>query len=293
MNQSAAKRALLLLEHLAGHPDGVSLTELCDSLDLPKSIVHRLLALLQETGFVQQEESKGRYGLTLKLTMLGLRHYVSTGIDDLVQPILDRLAADTGELARLAVADGDRLVWVAKAQGARTGLRYDPGVDHDTGHDVVLHATSTGKVWLASMPEDEALRIVAATDLLKTERFGPNAVRTIEAFRAKLDETRRKGFGEAIEEGEAGTAAVAVAVYDEGVRGHARGRAVGTLSLAGPLVRFGPERRELLAARLAAAARELGGVWPLRLAGDRTSASSSRSTPTTTEIAREQRRTAV
>lgn len=293
MNQSAAKRALLLLEHLAGHPAGVSLTELCAALELPKSIVHRLLALLQETGFVQQEESKGRYGLTLKLTMLGLRHYVSTGIDDLVQPILDRLAADTGELARLAVADGDRLVWVAKAQGARSGLRYDPGVDHDTGHDVILHATSTGKVWLASMPDEEALRIVAATDLRTPERFGPNAVRTLEAFRAKLEETRRKGFGEAIEEGEAGTAAVAVAVYDEGARGVARGRALATLSLAGPLVRFAPERRELLAVRLAAAARELGGVWPLRLVSVHETASLARPSMTATENRREQRRTAV
>lgn len=293
MNQSAAKRTLLILEHLAGQPAGVTLTDLCDDLGLPKSVVHRLLALLQETGFVQQEASKGRYGLTLKLTMLGLRHYVSTGIDDLVQPILDRLAADTGELARLAVADGDRLVWVAKAQGARSGLRYDPEVDHDTGHDVILHATSTGKVWLATMPEDEALRIVAATDLRTPERFGPNAVRTLEAFREKLEETRRKGFGEAVEEGEAGTAAVAVAVHDDSVRGRDRGRAVATLSLAGPLVRFSPERRELLAVRLAAAARELGGVWPLRLASVHEPLLPTRTPSTRTEISRVQRRATV
>ena len=293
MNQSAAKRTLLILEHLAGQPAGVTLTDLCDDLGLPKSVVHRLLALLQETGFVHQEASKGRYGLTLKLTMLGLRHYVSTGIDDLVQPILDRLAVDTGELARLAVADGDRLVWVAKAQGARSGLRYDPEVDHDTGHDVILHATSTGKVWLATMPEDEALRIVAATDLRTPERFGPNAVRTLEAFREKLEETRRKGFGEAVEEGEAGTAAVAVAVHDDSVQSRARGRAVATLSLAGPLVRFSPERRELLAVRLAAAARELGGVWPLRLASVHETLLPSRTPSTRTEISRVQRRATV
>jgi hypothetical protein len=39
------------------------------------------------------------------------------------------------------------------------------------------------------------------------------------------------------------------------------------LSLAGPLLRFGPERRPELARLIAAAAEELGGIWPLRFRG--------------------------
>lgn len=265
MNQSAAKRALLILEHLAGQPSGVMLTELCDALALPKSGAHRLLALLHEAGYVRQDPDTGRYALTLKLTMLGLRHYVGTGLDDLVQPILDSLAADTGELARLAIVEGTRLVWVAKAQGARSGLRYDPDLDHDTGHDVVLHATATGKAWLATLPEARALAIVSETGLRTPPRFGPNVARSIDHFAGLLAETRRKGYGEALEEGEPGTAAVAVAVFDTATRD--KSPAVATLSLAGPLFRFGAERRLEFAARLARSARELGSIWPLTAPG--------------------------
>lgn len=261
MNQSAAKRALLILEHLTGRPSGVMLTELCDGLALPKSGAHRLLALLQDAGYVHQDVQSGRYALTLKLTMLGLRHYVGTGLDDLAQPILDSLAVDTGELARLAIVDGSRLVWVAKAQGARSGLRYDPDVDHDTGHDVVLHATATGKAWLATLPEAAALQIVGETNLRTPPRFGPRVARSLDQFAELLAETRRKGFGEAVEEGEPGTAAVAVAVFDTSSRQD--GPAVATLSLAGPLFRFGSERRLEFAERLSRSARELGSIWPL------------------------------
>lgn len=257
MNQSAAKRSLLLLECLSGHPAGLPLNVICEAIALPKSIAHRLLALLAEAGYVQQAEG-GRYALTLKLTMLGLRHYVQTGLDNLAQPVLDRLARDSGELARLALVEGERLVWVAKAQGARTGLRYDPEVDHDTGHDVVLHATAAGKAWLATLPEAEALRIVAATGLQTPARFGPRVARTLDDVSRRLVATRAAGYGEALEEGEPGTAAVAVAV-----RGGA-GRVVGTLSLAGPVVRFGAERRPQLAERLHAAAAELAQIWPLQ-----------------------------
>ena len=186
MNQSAVKRALALLEHLAGRPAGQGVTVLADELALPKSIAHRLLGVLAETGYVRQDAETGRYALTLKLTTLGLRHYVRTGLDDLAQPLLDRLAAETGELARLAVVDGERLVWVAKAQGAPSGLRYDPDIDHDTGHDVVLHATATGKAWLATLPDPEALRIVEATGLRTPARFGANVARTLPQFRSCL-----------------------------------------------------------------------------------------------------------
>ena len=262
MNQSAVKRALLVLESLTGRPDGVSLTDIADALNLPKSIGHRLLALLIEAGFVVQDSQTSRYRLTLKLTMLGLRHYVRTGLDDLAQPVLDRLAADTGELARLAIVEGEKLIWVAKAQGARSGLRYDPDLDHDTGHDVVLHSTATGKAWLATLSEAEAMRIVEATNLRTPSRFGPNVVRSLDAFRQMLQATRLAGFGEAVEEGEPGTAAVAVAVVD--ASGVGSGPTIGTLSLAGPLLRFGSERRRLLATRLTKAAEDLGSIWPLR-----------------------------
>jgi hypothetical protein len=70
------------------------------------------------------------------------------------------------------------------------------------------------------------------------------------------------GYGIALDEGEPGTAAVAVAVVD--AHGAGAGSTVGTLSLAGPMMRFGEERRALYAACLAKASEELGNIWPLR-----------------------------
>jgi IclR family transcriptional regulator, acetate operon repressor len=255
--KSAAKRSLDLLELLAASPDALAVTEIGVRLALPKSAVHRLLALLLDKGFVHRDEASARYSLTLKLAMLGLRHFAGLGLTDVAQPILDRLAAESGELARLAIVENDRLVWVAKAQGARHGLRYDP----DTGLNVVLHATAVGKAWLATLPEKEALRIVAATRFATPAHFGPNAIRTLEPFRAALQEARARGFGTAIEEGEAGTAAVAVVFR---ASADPQAPVAGTLSVAGPLGRFPASRRAAFARTLTAAAKELASVWPIR-----------------------------
>ena len=47
------------------------------------------------------------------------------------------------------------LVWVAHAQGASGALLYRPSLVSNT---VSMHATATGKAWLAAMPEEEALQ---------------------------------------------------------------------------------------------------------------------------------------
>jgi DNA-binding IclR family transcriptional regulator len=245
------------LECLADRPDGLGLADLCNDLNMPKSVAHRLLALLIDQGFVRQDGDSARYCLTLKLTLLGLRYYAGTGLKDVSQPILDGLADRTGELVRLALVENDRMVWVGKAQGARYGLRYDP----DTGYEVVLHATATGKAWLATLDESDAVRIIAATGFRTPPRFGPNAIRTVEAFLKALAETRERGYGIAVEEGEPGTAAVAVAV-----RASASPDAptAATLSAAGPVVRFTPERQQKIARQLQFAAEELSALWPIR-----------------------------
>ncbi len=257
MSQSATRRSLEILELLSEAPGGLALSDICGRLRIPKSVTHRLLALLADSGFVRQDAASARYGLTLKLTLLGLRHFAGTGLKDLIQPVLDRLAIATGELVRLAIVEGEGMVWVAKAQGARFGLKYDP----DTGYDVVLHATATGKAWLSTLPEDEAVRIVSRTGFRTPSRFGPNAVRTIKEFRRALTETRARGYGVAIEEGEPGTAAVAVAVR---IGAGARAATVATLSAAGPVSRFTPAQRTTLARHLKAAADELAAIWPIR-----------------------------
>lgn len=256
MVYSPAQRCLDILEVLSEAPGGLPLSGIGARLQLPKSATHRFLAVLEARGFVRQDPATQHYGLTFKLPRLAFRFIASTGITDIAQPVLNALAARTGELARLAIVDGDTLTWVAKAQGAPLGLRYDD----QAGRDVILHATATGKVWLASLPESAALAIVERAGGLGRRELGPNAVTSMTALGRELRATRRRGWGEAVEEGEPGVAAVAAPIR----AGHDEARVVATLSIAGPLARMDGPRRALHAQEALAAARELTELWPAR-----------------------------
>ncbi len=257
MVYSPAQRCLDILELLADAPDGIALSVVGTRLALPKSATYRFLSLLERRGYVRQDAATQYYRLTLKLPALGFRFLGGTHLTEACQPVLDSLAARTGELARLAVVEGDSLTWVAKAQGALSGLRYDP----DTGHEVVLHATATGKAWLASLPEERALAIAAAHGFGAPKRFGPRVVRTLTQLKRELRETRRRGWGEAVGEGAPGVAAVAAVIRSDT---RPDSPVVGTVSVAGPLARLDAKRRAEIARDTLVAARELTEVWPIR-----------------------------
>lgn len=257
MTVAAVDRCIRLIELLAATPDGCTVTDLAAALASPKSAVHRLLATLAARGYVVQDARSQTYAGSLRLATLGFRCLDARHLPDAAQQVLDALARDTQEYCRLALVGENELAWVARAQGALQGLRYEPPMSHA----VVLHATASGKAWLATMPDDEALAIASARGLAAPPNAGANVVSSVEALRRHLAETRRRRFAVAHDEVEAGTWSCAIAF-----RGGDLPDApfAGTISVAGPAQRM---RRHPLAwygARLARAAATLAAAWPLQ-----------------------------
>src|SRR5262245_23235206 len=132
MSHVPAERCLSIIELLANGAGAMPLGEIADRLALPKSGAHRLLATLVDLGWAEKDADTSFYRLTMRLAVLGQQFYVATGIPDLCQPLLDRLAQECRDFARLSVVDGDALVWVAHSQGATRGLLYQPSLSSNT-----------------------------------------------------------------------------------------------------------------------------------------------------------------
>ncbi|MDF2809635.1 MAG: IclR family transcriptional regulator [Microvirga sp.] len=241
-------RALKTLELMSTEMEGISVTEIAERVSLPKSGAHRLLADLVRLGYVRQDPLTERYHLTTRLISIGLAHLSASGITDLSQPVIDRLAKDSGELVRLTVVDGDQLTWVAKAQGARSGFRYDP----EMGGHPTLFCTATGQAWLATLGDDEAVELVVKQGFGHLGEHGPNAPRTISALLDAIRRARANGYAHVDQAADEGTSAIAAAILDP-----RSGRAIGTVSIAGPSFRLTPDRATGLSPVLLSAAQEL------------------------------------
>lgn len=244
------ERTLAILERLAADVRGVSLATLADDLDIPRSAAHRLLSDLSDQGYVRQSRERGDYVLTTKLVSLGLNYLKHSGVVDLSQPILDRLAESSGELCRLGVVDVDHITWVALSQGARAGLRYDP----DMGIDVQLSCTSSGHAWLATLPEDDAIALLSKQGLAKQADYGPHAPGSMAAVLKAIRLAKKQGYAITSETYAHGLAAIATTIQPPG-----RG-AVGVLAISGPSVRLTEQKMLSLVPDLKAAAADIASA---------------------------------
>jgi DNA-binding IclR family transcriptional regulator len=252
----ALEKSLAILEYLTTRPDGASLASISTDLNQLRSACHRTLQELIGYGYVRAMPQRGDYALTTKLASMGLSYLGKSGVVDIVQPMLDRLARTTEELVRLAIVDGERLTLVAKAQGARSGLRYDP----DMGIELNLSCSAAGHAWLMTLTEEQAIQAVTRQGMGDRSHYGPNAPTTIRALLKMLQEHRKRGYSVIRDVYAAGMSSMAAPVQRRGEP------ATGVVIVAGPSVRLTETRMHQFGPDLVSIADEMalaGNASPL------------------------------
>ncbi len=255
---SNVDRVFTVIELLARARTGLPLSVISDKLGLPKSSLHLILRLLIAKGYIRQDPATQQYVLTMRLLALGFRHLEASGLTNACQPTLDHLAEAVGEFVQMRIVDGEELISVAWAQGSQSALRYvATGAPQSN-----LHATACGAVWLASLSEEEAARLVLKHGFEAQESSpGRQQVRTLPELFDKLRKTRARGYGLNLDEGAPGVNAVAVAIKADETPGSP---VIGALAIAGPVTRLPRKKLIEFVANLKAAASELSAVWPMQ-----------------------------
>jgi len=148
------------------------------------------------------------------------------------------------------VRDGNHHLTVNKVDGPQTFR-----VTSDPGHLGALHTTSVGKALVAFAEDSERVRLVEELELEPLTEF---SITDRDAFRADIEQVRRRGYAVMDEENELGMRAVAVPVFN------AQGYAFASLATAVPVFRLSMEDLVALVPVLQEAASELSARLPQR-----------------------------
>ncbi|MDI3390729.1 IclR family transcriptional regulator [Streptomyces sp. B-S-A8] len=234
-------RAVSVLEILARHGEA-AVSEIAEELDVHRSTAFRLVHALENRGLVSHSTERGKYFLGAGVLRLAGAAAVRLDISQEGAPVCRELADELGETVNIAVLDDDAAVNIMQARGSAAVT-----AQNWLGRRTPLHATSSGKVLLAHLPE--ALREGLLARALP--RFTEHTVTGTAQLRADLDAVVEQGHARALEELEVGLTAVAAPV-----RAH-DGKVIGALSVSGPVYRLTEDRLGELAERTAAVAGDL------------------------------------
>ncbi|WP_044642098.1 IclR family transcriptional regulator [Risungbinella massiliensis] len=237
----SAERALdLLLCFL--HGSRLSLTELAEQTGLSKSTVFRLLATLENKGFLERDIDTEKYHLGLRVWELASRMNHLNDPAILLLPLMERLRDQLEETVSLYIREGNERIRIQAVESHHAIRRVAP-----IGVRMHLSVGASSKVLMAYETESIRENVMADPD------WPEGVART--SFRNQLQDVREKGYAISIEEREAGTAAISVPILrrDGSIRA--------ALALSGPISRMSPERMEEMAPVLQQVAQEMSERW--------------------------------
>lgn len=219
-------RALSILEILE-RGGWVGVTTAARELGVHKSTAFRLLATLERRGVVEQNAETQKY--RLGFTLVRLAGAVRAGLDltRSARPVCEWLSGRTGETVNISVLEGGEVVNIDQVTLSSSVV----GVDW-LGRRAALHATSTGKVFLAHMPERLREEILHGG----LAQLTPQTVTDVQQLREQLTGIRQRGWGSTEQELELGLNAVAAPIYGSD------GSVLATVCVSGPMFRLTAER---------------------------------------------------
>jgi IclR family KDG regulon transcriptional repressor len=224
----SVERTLDIIETLSAHKTGVGVTTLSKELKLHKSTVHRLLTTLMLRKYVEQDPETSKYKLGMRLFELGNAVLSKLDIRQHAIPYLRQLWRETGETIQLAIVDQYKVLYVDVLETLER-----VGVKSNVGERVPLHASSSGKIWMACLPED---RVEEVLKLVKFEPFTPFTIDNEQKLRESLKEARELGYS--IDNQEYSSDLISVAAP---VRNY-RGRVIACVSITAPALRMGEDK---------------------------------------------------
>jgi DNA-binding IclR family transcriptional regulator len=239
----AVAKALRILGEFSTTRPRLSLAEAPARTGIPRATAFRLLATLEEAGFLVRED--GQYRLGLKCFVLGNVAAADIDLRNEAHPCLLALRDATGEAAQIAVLDQWQVVYIERVL-SRQAVGY---MTSRAGTILPAYCTGLGKALLAYLPEPDVSAWAA------TQRFTPHTPSTITTPARLLEELRAiraRGYAVDEQEREPGVRCIAAPVRNQ----HAE--VVAAISVAGPATRM---PRTLVGSKMAgavvAAARQI------------------------------------
>jgi DNA-binding IclR family transcriptional regulator len=231
-----ARRVLALMLAFSADKSTLTARELAAATGIALPSVYRYIALLRETGLMAGDE-RGSYRLSARLIGLARAAEAAESIIDVADPVMRRLAADTGETVILVRLIGRSAVCVHRVESAqRLRISFEPG------QPLPLERGASARLLLAGLAPE-----VRSQYLAPLAERDPDAAATLEE---RVAIAEREGYAVSEEEIEGGVWAASAPV----LQGK---RMTAVLTVPSPLVRTPAALRRQLVRQVLSAAESI------------------------------------
>ncbi len=241
------QKGLQVIELLARHPAGITLTDTATATGMTRAGARRFLLTLVATGYASQN---GRlFALSPHLLSVARTWLQGAPLWSHADPILQGVAAALNESCSAAVLSGEDVVYVARVAGRRI-----LSVALNVGTRLPAWCTSMGRVLLSDLTAEELGKFLAAATI---ERRTPKSITSRKQLAIEIRKAGEQGFAIVDEELELGLSSIAVPI-------RRAGKIIAAINVSTQSARFSKDEMERqILPKLRKAAHAIEGFAPL------------------------------
>lgn len=220
--------ALDVMEAFYGDEDELGITELSRRLKLHKNNIFRILATLENRGYVEQNPATDNYRLGLRALELGQTYIRHTGLLTVARPVMEQLNSKVNENVYIGILKDQYAFYLDVVESSHT-VRVQSRV----GCRVPTYCSAMGKSQLAYESMENIMSVLNRKELKK---FTPNTLSDRDKIVKHLMLVKETGYALDDEEWDEGVRCVGAPIFD-----YTR-EVVGALSISAPSVRMSMDK---------------------------------------------------
>ncbi|MNH86866.1 Transcriptional regulator KdgR [compost metagenome] len=224
---NSIEKALDVIEVLSEH-DSLSLIELVELVNQPKSSLYRIILTLEKRGFISRSDEDGKYCLGFKQLVITKNLLDRSSLRTAALAEMHKLVETYGDTVNLCVISNDEVLYVEIIEGT-----YALRMSDKVGSKAPFHATATGKTLAAYLPAEEVKRMILDKGL---PAYTPYTLQDEASLLQELVKVKEQGYAVDYEEIVQGARCIAAPIFNR------FGKVEGAISLSGAQHRFPDER---------------------------------------------------
>lgn len=214
------QRTIDILKLVSKASEGVTLDEICEKLEIPKTSAYDIVTTLVTMNMINvSKDQKIRYSIGLTAYRIGISYTNNLNSVEMMEPVLKAFAKEVGKTVFFGVPTGHEIVYLCKYEPE------NPVITTATvGVKNPMYCTSLGKAMLAFMDEDTIEAVIKRT---KFRRRTDYTIITGDDLRDNLATIRECGYAMDYRELEEHMVCIGAPVYDS------TGEVTGAISISG------------------------------------------------------------
>jgi IclR family acetate operon transcriptional repressor len=200
-------RALRVMELLSDNPQGLTMSEIANSLKIPKNSAFRITATMEYRGFLERNPKTKAFCLTNKMTSISHSTLAEKSLVESAWASMQTLRDETMETVLFGTIIGHEGVVLEQAPGTHN-FKFTV----DIGTHFGLHTAAPGKGILAYYPESDCKRVVSK---LSFDKYTKNTIGSAEDYMEHLKKVKIQGYGVDCDEEREGMRCLGAPVFNE------------------------------------------------------------------------------